>query len=114
MGQPSSSQTFIMVAKILAAAEPGEVAFLRKVEQLGVGQAGNDVLPVGERDDVVVVAVPPTDRDRHLLEPESPVPGEHDDVGERRGQLFAAAVEQVVEKHRLELGTGQQMPVGLG
>ncbi|MDT5350492.1 MAG: hypothetical protein QOH91_3779 [Mycobacterium sp.] len=49
-----------------------------------------------------------------LVETESPVPGEQDDVVERRGQLLAAAVEQIVEEHRLELGTGQQVPVGFG
>ena len=52
---------------LLAAAQPGEMALLRQVEQLGVGQPGHDVLAVGERDDVVVVAVPPADRDLHLV-----------------------------------------------
>ena len=57
------------------------------------------------------VAVPPADRDLDLVEPEAPVAGEHDDVGERCGQLLAAAVEQVVEEHRLELRAG---PAGGG
>ena len=71
------------------------------------------MLPVGERHDVVVVAVPPPDRHLDLVEPETPVAGEHDDVGERRRHLLAAAVEQVVEEHRLDLGAGQQAAVGL-
>ena len=48
------------------------------------------------------------------VEPEPPVPGEHDDVGERRGHLFAAAVEQIVEEHRLEFRPHQQPPIAFG
>ena len=64
---------------------------------------------MGERHDVVAVAVPPADRHLDFVQPEAPVAGEHDDVGERCGQLFAAAVEQVVEEHRLELRADQQV-----
>ena len=71
------------------------------------------MLSVFERDDVVAVAVPPADRHLDLLEPETPVAGEHHDVCERRGELLAAAVEQVVEEHRPELGARQQLTVGL-
>ena len=80
------------VEDVLGAAESGEVALAGQVVELGVGQAADHVLTMGERHDVVAVAVPPTDRHLDLVEPESPVPGEDDDVGERRGQLFAAAV----------------------
>ncbi len=80
---------------------------------LRVGQPGHHVLSVFERDDVVAVAVPPPDRHLDLVEPEAPVAGEHHDVGERRGELLAAAVEQVVEEHRPELRADQQLTVGL-
>ena len=67
-----------------------------------------------ERDDVVLVAVPPPHRHLHLVEPEAPVLGEDGDVGERRGQLLAAAVEQIVEEHRAELRPLQQSTVTFG
>jgi hypothetical protein len=90
------------------------MAFTGQVIELRVGQARHHVLPVDERHDVVGVAVPPADRDLHLVEPESPVPGEQDDVGERGSQLLAAAVEQVVEEHRLKFRAHQQAAVGFG
>jgi hypothetical protein len=40
----------------LLAALPSEMALTGQAMQLRVGQARNDVLPVGERDDVVAVA----------------------------------------------------------
>ena len=49
----------------------------------------------------------------HHREPVEPVAGDGH-LEAVRGELLAAAVEQVVEEHRLELGTGQQVPVGLG
>jgi hypothetical protein len=88
------------------------VALARQGEQFGVGQTRDDVLAVGEGHDVVGVAMPPAHRHLHLFELETPVLGEHGDVGERRGQLLAAAVEQVVEEHRPELRPQQETPVG--
>ena len=83
------------------------------MSQLGVGQPGHDVLPVLERDDVVAVPVPPADRHLHLVEPEAPIAGKHHHIGERCGELLAAAVEQVVEEHCLEFRADQQAAVGL-
>src|SRR5437764_2032143 len=79
---------------LLGPTQASEVAFAGQVGQLRVGQPGHHVLSVLERDDVVAVAVPPPDRHLDLVEPEPPVPGEHHDVGERRRELLAAAVEQ--------------------
>ena len=104
-----------MVCRI-SSAKPSPARWLSpgSCVQLRVGQPVDDMLPMGERDDVVAVAVPPADRDLHLLEPESPVPGEDDDIGERSRQLLAAAVEQVVEEHRLEFRPHQQTPIAFG
>jgi hypothetical protein len=77
------------------------------VIQLGVGQPRDDVLPVGKRDDVVVISVPPANGNLHLLKAEAPIAGEHDDVGEWRSHLLAAAVEQIVKEHRLYFGPCQ-------
>ena len=82
-----------------------------QVIELGVGQLRDHMLSVGEGHDVVVVAVPPPDRNLDVIQPEAPVAREDDDVGERCRHLLAAAVEQVVEEHRLDLGAGQQAPV---
>ncbi|AMC63218.1 hypothetical protein RN09_1470 [Mycobacterium tuberculosis variant africanum] len=97
---------------LFTTAKPSEMTFAGQVQQLRVGKPGYDVFPVGERDDVVVVSVPPADGDFHLVQPESPVAGKGDDIGERRSELLATTVEQIVEEHRLELGPSQQMPVG--
>ena len=72
------------------------------------GQPVDHVPAVRERDDVVVVAVPPAHRDPDVGRREAPVAGEQHQVAERRRGLEAAAVEQVVEEHRLELRTRQQ------
>ena len=109
------SQSSIMVRRISSGkAQPSEMALPGSVYSSASGSLLDDVLPVGERDDVVAVAVPPADRDLHLLEPESPVPREDDDIGERSGHLLAAAVEQIVEEHRLEFRPHQQPSIGLG
>ena len=118
VGRVARSVPFVVVPHrhhgaqdLLGPAETGEMALARDDVQRGVGERGHHVLAMRERNDVVAVAVPPVHRDLDLVEPEPPRPGEHHDVGERRGQLFAAAVEQVVEEHRLELGAAQQPAV---
>ncbi|MDT5322415.1 MAG: hypothetical protein QOD88_4937 [Mycobacterium sp.] len=77
----------------LGKAQPSEMALPGQRVELRVRQPAYDMLPMGERDDVVTVAVPPADRDLHLLKPESPVTGKDDDIGERSGHLLAGAVE---------------------
>ncbi len=82
-----------------------------QVIELGVGQLRDHMLAMGERHDVIVVAMPPADRNLDVTQPEAPVAREDDDVRERCRHLLAAAVEEVVEEHRLDLGAGQQTPV---
>src|SRR6476660_2294626 len=101
------------VQDFLGPTQSGQVTFARQVGQLGIGQSGHHVLSVLERDDVVAVAVPPAHRNLDLVEAEAPVAGENHDVGERRSELLAAAVEEVVEEHRLEFGADQEAAVGL-
>ena len=102
----------MMVRRISSARRsPARWLFAGQVIQLGVGQPVHDVLPMTKRHDVVAVAVPRAHWNLRLLEPEAPIVGEDHDVGERGGELLAAAVEQVVEKHRLELGPHQQASI---
>ena len=61
--------------------------------------------------DVVSVAVPPTHRDRDVGEVESPVPVEQDDVGKWCPHLESRPVQQIVQKHRFELGAGEELLV---
>ena len=62
-------------------------------------------------DDVVSVAVPPAHRDRDVSEVESPVPVEQDDVGKWCTHLEPRPVQQIIQKHRLELGAGEELLV---
>src|SRR5271165_3529363 len=55
------------VENFLGEAQPGKMALPGQRVELRVRQPADDVLPVSERDDVVAVAMPPADRDLHLV-----------------------------------------------
>lgn len=43
---------------LLTATKPSKMTFDRQVKQLGIRPPGNDVLPMGKRNEMVVVVVP--------------------------------------------------------
>ena len=81
------SQRPIMVSRISSApARPARWLSPASSVQLCFRQPRHHVRAVGERDDVVRVAVPPPDRHLDLIDAEPPVPGEEEDVGEGGGE----------------------------
>ena len=69
------------IEDLFCCAQAAEVAFTRPDEQLAVRNERHDLFGVGERHDVVGIAVPPADGYVHIAYPEAPQAGEEDDVG---------------------------------
>ena len=72
------------------------------------------MLTVGQRDDVVGIAVPEVNGDTQVAEREAPRSPKQDEVEDRRAHARQAAGVNVVEEHRLDLRSGEESAIALG
>ena len=91
--------------------EAAEVALVVPDEQGAVLEVRHQPLGVGQRDDVVGVAVPPPDRCLDVVRLEAPVAGEEDPVGDERPHAAPAVLGEVVEEHLLHVRAGEHLPI---
>ncbi len=94
--------------------EPAEMTLSWSDVELGVRDERHDVLSMGQRHDVVGVAVPPPHGHGDVADREAPRPGEEEEVEDGGGHAPPAPREDVVEKHGFQLWPGEHPAVTFG